>query len=80
VGRAINPYTHANWEGTGVTPDIKTDPDEALATAEKLVLKQLLADAQDKDEKERLQMALEMVEQGQGAPRMGVPIVKIIDK
>ena len=78
VGRAINPYTHANWEGTGVTPDIKANSAEALTTAQKLALNQLLTDASDPDEKQRLQGALEMV--GLGAPTAGTPIVKIIDK
>ncbi|HJQ18960.1 MAG TPA: S41 family peptidase [Gemmatimonadaceae bacterium] len=35
--RAINPYSHTNWEGTGVTPDVKVPRDEALATAQKLI-------------------------------------------
>jgi len=31
--RAINPITKTNWEGTGVIPDIKTAPENALDTA-----------------------------------------------
>jgi hypothetical protein len=34
--RAINPSTHANWEGTGVEPDVKVPAVDALTTAEKL--------------------------------------------
>jgi hypothetical protein len=34
TGRAINPITNTNWEGTGVEPDIKTTADEALETAQ----------------------------------------------
>ncbi len=33
VGRAINPYTKTNWEGTGVEPDVKVPKDQALKTA-----------------------------------------------
>ena len=33
TGRAINPVTGANWEGTGVEPDIKVDADKALKVA-----------------------------------------------
>ncbi len=32
-GRAINPITGTNWEGTGVEPDIKVPADEALDRA-----------------------------------------------
>ena len=35
--RAINPYSKTNWEGTGVTPDVKVPASEALATALKLI-------------------------------------------
>lgn len=31
--RSISPITGTNWEGTGVTPDVVTLPQEALATA-----------------------------------------------
>lgn len=33
VGRAINPITKTNWEGTGVIPDVNVAPDEALTYA-----------------------------------------------
>ena len=33
TGRAINPVTKTNWEGTGVEPDIKTNASDALAVA-----------------------------------------------
>jgi hypothetical protein len=32
-GRAINPITKTNWEGTGVRPDVETSADLALKTA-----------------------------------------------
>jgi len=32
-GRAINPITGTNWEGTGITPDVPVPADEALDTA-----------------------------------------------
>jgi hypothetical protein len=35
-GRAINPITHTNWEGTGVKPDVAVAADAALETAQKL--------------------------------------------
>jgi tetratricopeptide (TPR) repeat protein len=33
TGRAINPITGTNWEGTGVVPDIQVAADDALDTA-----------------------------------------------
>ena len=33
TGRAINPITQTNWEGTGVVPDVKTDASNALSKA-----------------------------------------------
>jgi retinol-binding protein 3 len=35
--RAINPYSKTNWEGTGVTADVKVPASDALATALRLI-------------------------------------------
>jgi len=37
--RPINPVSKSNWEGTGVTPDVRVDAAEALSTAERLAQK-----------------------------------------
>ncbi len=42
TGRAINPITKTNWEGTGVTPDVQVPQNIALETAEKLALEKIL--------------------------------------
>jgi len=42
-GQALNPYTHANWEGTGIAPDVATSAHDALLAA----FRQALADAND---------------------------------
>ena len=42
TGRAINPISGTNWEGTGVTPDVSVAADEALDTAHRLALRQVL--------------------------------------
>lgn len=42
TGRAINPITKTNWEGVGVTPDIKTDPKNALQEAHVLALTKVI--------------------------------------
>ncbi|MFE0459208.1 S41 family peptidase [Kitasatospora sp. NPDC058965] len=38
VSRSINPVTGTNWEGVGITPDIETDPAEALGVAHRAAL------------------------------------------
>jgi C-terminal processing protease CtpA/Prc len=42
TGRAINPITKTNWEGTGVEPDVKTSKELALKTAYLMALKKQL--------------------------------------
>jgi retinol-binding protein 3 len=37
-GRAINPITHADWEGTGVKPDVAVPADQALDKAKALAV------------------------------------------
>lgn len=49
IGMAQNPITKTNWEGTGVTPDVKCDPKAALNTAQIMAVKKLLETAQGDD-------------------------------
>lgn len=63
-GRAINPYTKTNWEGTGVDPDIRVDPKEALSAAHKLAVEKLLAAAKSEDDKTRLSEVLAVLKGG----------------
>jgi hypothetical protein len=41
-GRAINPISNTNWEGTGVEPDVKVPADRALKTAHLMALEKQL--------------------------------------
>ena len=43
LGRAINPITGTNWEGSGVTPDISVAQEQAFTVAYKMALKEILA-------------------------------------
>jgi hypothetical protein len=60
-GRAINPISKTNWEGTGVEPDVKVKSEEALSKAHKLALENLLKKTKDADEKKRISWALDTV-------------------
>jgi hypothetical protein len=42
-GRAINPVTGTNWEGSGVTPDISVPQEQAFKAAYRLALESILA-------------------------------------
>lgn len=66
VGRAINPYSKTNWEGTGVEPDIRIDPVDALKQAHVRAIEKLLAAATDPNDKERLSNSLEVAKGGIG--------------
>ena len=57
-GRAVNPITNTNWEGTGVLPDVPADTADALGVAHRRALKRLLADERDPERRELLEEAL----------------------
>ncbi|MCB0657875.1 MAG: S41 family peptidase [Saprospiraceae bacterium] len=46
-GRAINPITHTNWEGTGVEPDVKVSSNDALKEAHYRAVNALAVKHQD---------------------------------
>jgi hypothetical protein len=41
-GRAINPVTGTNWEGTGVIPDLPVPEEQALKLAYSMALKSII--------------------------------------
>lgn len=58
VGRAINPVTKTNWEGSGVRPDTIINSRLALYKAQRLALQYLINDAKDAQWKNALQFRL----------------------
>jgi C-terminal processing protease CtpA/Prc len=62
TGRAINPVTGTNWEGTGVKPDIETTFAHALKTAHLSALRKLLETSTSERKKEQLRSVIEEVE------------------
>lgn len=51
IGRAINPISKTNWEGTGVEPDVKVPKERALHMAQLLALNAMLKEAKTDDRK-----------------------------
>lgn len=57
-GRAINPVTHTNWEGTGVRPDIEVAADQAFDTAYLKALEAIEAHAKTAAERDAASRAI----------------------
>jgi C-terminal processing protease CtpA/Prc len=58
TGRAINPISKTNWEGTGVTPDVKVAAADALVSAQKMALEKLAAGETDPQKAQLLRARL----------------------
>jgi retinol-binding protein 3 len=54
-GRAINPVTSTNWEGTGVRPDVPVPTDQALQVAYVAALRDILASLADEQRRPGLE-------------------------
>ncbi|MCI0489245.1 MAG: S41 family peptidase [Blastocatellia bacterium] len=61
-GRAINPISGTNWEGTGVKPDVDVPADLALKTAHLAALNKLLEKSKDERLKNQLKSIIETVQ------------------
>lgn len=58
-GRAINPITGTNWEGTGVAPHVETPAENALNVAHREALELLLSKAESPGRRFQLQWSLD---------------------
>ena len=58
VARGLSPITHKDWEGTGVAPDVAVPAADALNTAYRAALKQILASTKDAEQKRSVQQVL----------------------
>lgn len=61
-GRAINPISKTNWEGTGVEPDIKVAASDALRVAQLEILRKLDTSKRDAEYKKQLAQRIEELE------------------
>jgi retinol-binding protein 3 len=64
TGRAMNPLTGKNWEGTGVAPDIAVPADEALRRAQLEILRPMLASETPGPRRSALEARLKSLEEG----------------
>jgi len=60
MGRAINPVTQDNWEGSGVCPDISVPQEGALDAAYKMALESILKDLSEPDSDPKRQFVSEV--------------------
>ena len=58
-GRAINPISKTNWEGTGVAPDVSVPADQALKVAHVAALNKIIERETNPERKQALQSALD---------------------
>jgi hypothetical protein len=61
-GRAINPITETNWEGTGIEPHIQVPRDEAFDVAKLEAMKKLLESADEEWKRDGLRFVVERLE------------------
>jgi hypothetical protein len=61
-GRAINPITKTNWEGTGVTPDIDVPSDQALKVAHLSAMNKVLAKVREPERQAAIKRAIDTVQ------------------
>jgi retinol-binding protein 3 len=61
-GRAINPTSGKNWEGTGVQPDLAVPAERALKTAHVEALRKVIESESSEPRRERLKKALSKAE------------------
>ncbi|MEO8572792.1 MAG: S41 family peptidase [Pyrinomonadaceae bacterium] len=62
IGRAINPISKTNWEGTGVEPDIKVPKERALKTAYLMALNKSVASLKDENMKKGVKALAEQTQ------------------
>ncbi len=57
-GRAINPISKTNWEGTGVTPDVEVPADQALNVAHIAAMKKVLEKVSEQERRDAIKDAI----------------------
>jgi hypothetical protein len=78
TGVVTSPTTHAGWEGVGVKPDVAVPAESALREAHTRAVRNLLARATTREDRTRLQTALEQAEKTAPDPIELPPGMRII--
>jgi retinol-binding protein 3 len=61
-GKALDPKTGANWEGTGIAPDIAAPAEQSLQLAESKIFEGFFASAKDSTETRRIRWQYRMLQ------------------
>lgn len=61
-GRAINPISNTNWEGTGIEPHIQVPRDEALDVAKIEAMKQIMENSDEEWKRDNIRFIVERLE------------------
>jgi C-terminal processing protease CtpA/Prc len=75
-GRAINPITKTNWEGTGITPDYQVAAPAALDKALEVALDSLMRKTDDPDKKYAYQWSLDGMKAKSDPPILEESVMK----
>lgn len=75
-GRAINPISKTNWEGTGIEPHIPVQRDKALDKAHSMALEKLLEKTDDENVKRQLAWVLDGIKTKAEPAKIGQEILK----
>ena len=62
TGRAVNPITKTNWEGTGVKPDVDVPADQALKVAHIAAMNKVLSKVTETERQGAIKRAIENVQ------------------
>ena len=78
IGRAINPVSKTNWEGTGVAPDIAVPAAEAFGRAYTLAVEKLASKASDPERKAEYDWILTGMKAKANPPRLDEKTLKTL--
>jgi hypothetical protein len=62
TGRAVNPITHSNWEGTGVQPDVKVSANRAVLSAHLAAMQKVLVKTTEPEFIDELKKSIKKVQ------------------